>query len=177
MQPGIVIAWPSWAEVIPEESMLSRRMLIAGALAIAAGGVAYGHPHHELDADRHGDIERQIMAFRAALKDAVAAKDVAKLRAMYADGFTHTHGSGKTDGKDARIVALLASEPAIETAPASELSIRVHGPDTVVMTGRSPILNRQDGRSHDFRWLQVYARIGGEWQLAASQATRLPATA
>lgn len=156
--------------------MLSRRMLIAAGAALAACGAARSHPHHELDAERHGDIERQIMAFRTALKDAVAAKDVAKLRAMYADGFTHTHGSGKMDGKDARIVALLASDPAIETAPASELSIRVHGPDTVVMTGRSPILNRQEGRSYDFRWLQVYARSGGQWQLAASQATRLPVT-
>jgi hypothetical protein len=65
----------------------------------------------------------------------------------------------------------------IETAPVTELSIRVHGPDMAVMTGRSPILNRQENRTYDFRWMQVYSRASGQWQLAASQATRLPPTA
>lgn len=154
-----------------------RRRLVVTALLAAAAAPALAHPHDQLDAERSGDIERQLAAFRAALKDAIAAKDVARLRALYADGYTHTHGSGKMDGKDARIVSLLAGDPVIETAPVAELSIRVHGPDTAVMTGRSPVLNTQENRTYEFRWLQVYTRASGEWQLAASQATRLPATA
>jgi len=27
---------------------------------------------------------------------------------------------------------------------------------------------------YDFRWIAVYVKTGGAWQLAASQATRLP---
>ncbi len=30
-----------------------------------------------------------------------------------------------------------------------------------------------ENRNYDFRWVQVYVRVGGEWQLAVSQATRL----
>lgn len=153
--------------------MLSRRQLVAAAAVLPLPFGALAHPHEVLTSEQHGDIERQLMTFRNELKDAVAAKDVVRLRAMYADSFTHTHGSGKMDGKDARIVALLAGDPVIETAPASEFSIRVHGPDTAIITGRSPILNRQDGKSYDFRWIQVCTRVSGDWQLAASQATRL----
>jgi Domain of unknown function (DUF4440) len=155
--------------------MLPRRFALLGLAAVAAVP-AQAHPHGALDAERHGDIERQIMAFRAALKDAAAAKDIVALRRMYAEGFTHTHGSGKMDGKDTRIVALLAGEPGIETAPAGELAFRVHGPDMVILTGRSPILNKTEGRDYDFRWMQVYSRASGDWQLAASQPTRLPLT-
>lgn len=42
------------------------------------------------------------------------------------------------------IVSVLAEDPVIETAPADKLNLRVFGPDTVVVTGRSPILNRAE---------------------------------
>lgn len=155
--------------------MIGRRVFAFG-WAAAMAVPASAHPHETLKAEQHGDIERQIMTFRAALKDAVAAKDVLALRRMYADTFTHTHGSGKMDGKDARIVSLLAGEPVVETASTAELSFRVHGPDLVILTGRSPILNVKEGRDYDFRWVQVYTRVSGDWQLAVSQATRLPTT-
>lgn len=145
------------------------------AALLAAPGLR-AHPHHDLQAEQHGDIERQIMAFRAALKDAVAAKDAVALRTMYAESFTHTHGSGKVDGRDARLVSLLTGEPVIETARTSELAVSVHGPDLVILTGRSPILNVKEGRDYEFRWMQVYTRASGEWRIAASQATRLPTT-
>ena len=136
---------------------------------------ACGHPHEQLNAEQHGDIERQLAAFRNEIKDAIAAKDVAKLRTVYADSFTHTHGSGKMDGKDARIVALLAGDAVIETAKVNELTVRVHGPDMAIITGRSPFPDSQ-GKIYEARWMQVYTRASGHWQIAASQATRLPMT-
>lgn len=156
--------------------MISRRTTLGLFASATAIGIAAAHPHGVLTNEQHGDIERQIMAFRAALKDAVTAKDVARLKSMYAESFTHTHGSGKVDGRDARIVSLMAGEPTIEMAPASELSFRVHGPDMVVLTGKSPIQNVREQRDFDFRWVQVYSRATGEWQLVVSQATRLPTT-
>jgi hypothetical protein len=155
--------------------MLNRRVATLMPAALAAS-TALAHPHDELKQEQVADIERQIGVFRAALKDAVAAKDVGNLKAMYAESFTHTHGSGKVDGRDARIVALLAGEPTIEMAPASEIGLRVFGPDMVIVAGRSPILNVGENRMYDFRWMQVYSRASGEWRLAASQATRLPPT-
>jgi hypothetical protein len=150
-----------------------RAAALASALLVAAGPAA----PHSVEPPTPAQvklIENQIEAFRAEIRTAVAAKDVVALRAIYADSFTHTHGSGKMDGKDARIVALLAGDPAIETAPTTELSFRVFGADTVIVTGKSPILNTTENRHYDFRWLAVYVRDRGPWQLAASQATRLP---
>lgn len=155
--------------------MLNRRAALV-AFAAAAASPALAHPHHELDDERRADVERQLQAFRNDLKSAIAAKDVARLKDMYAESFTHTHGSGKVDGRDARIVSLLAGEPVIETASAAEATVRVHGPDMAIVSGRSPILNVNEGKSYDFRWIQVMTRADGQWRLAASQATRLALT-
>jgi Domain of unknown function (DUF4440) len=156
--------------------MFDRRSLLVGAAAFALAAPAFAHPHDELNAERLADIERQITTFRSALKDAVASKNVAQLKDMYAEGFTHTHTTGKVDDRAARVLSLLAGEPVIETATPTELSLRVHGPDQVILTGKSSIFSKADNRSYDVRWLQAYSRASGEWQLVASQATRLPIT-
>ena len=61
------------------------------------------------------------------MKAAMDAMDAAKLKAMYTDTYSHTHGSGKVDGRDARIVSLLTGDPVIEDAPITEMAVRVHG--------------------------------------------------
>jgi hypothetical protein len=116
----------------------------------------------------------EIKVFRDKLAKAVKDKDFATLRASYADAFTHTHGSGKLDNKDARIVSAMAGEPLIEAAPASEVSYRVFAGPTVIVTGKSPILNVKEQKTYDFRWVAVYVTARDGWQLAVSQATRLP---
>jgi ketosteroid isomerase-like protein len=159
-----------------ELPMFDRRSAMLGLAVVSVAAPALAHPHDDLNEERRADIERQILAFRNDLKSAITAKDVAKLKEMYAESFTHVHATGKVDGRDSRIVSLLAGEPVIETASAHELSVRIHGPDMAIVSGRSPILNAQDGKSYDFRWMQVMTRVQGEWRLAASQATRLPLT-
>jgi ketosteroid isomerase-like protein len=156
--------------------MLNRRALMASAALAVAPTPLLAHPSTPRPAAA-ASVERELMAFRAALAAALQAKDVAKLKGMYTEDFTHTHGSGKVDGRDARIVSLLAGEPVIETAPMSEVSVRVHGNDLAILAAKSPILNVRENRHYDFRWMQVFARSGGHWHLAASQATRLPPAA
>ncbi len=116
----------------------------------------------------------EVGDFRMRLAKAIAAKDAAALRTMYADSFRHTHGSGKIDGKDARIVSVLAGDPVIETAPAEDRVISVPNGWAAIATGKSPIRSLADGKTYDFRWIVVYVRVGDGWQVAASQATRLP---
>ncbi|HYF07788.1 MAG TPA: nuclear transport factor 2 family protein, partial [Acetobacteraceae bacterium] len=119
--------------------------------------------------------EPEMVAFRRAITEAIAARDEARLAAMYAPSFVHTHGSGRMDGREARIASLLAGEPVIENAPVTDWVVRQPAPDTAIVTGRSPILNTREDRTYEFRWVQIFVRVEGRWLLAASQATRLPA--
>jgi ketosteroid isomerase-like protein len=142
------------------------------ALCLLIAAQAAAHPPGVKDEDQA--VAHEVEALREELKRAIERKDVALLRAMYADGFTHTHGSGRMDGKDTRIVSVLAGDPAIETAPVEELNYRVFGNHTIIVTGKSPIPDKSKNKTYNFRWIAVYAKAGGRWQLAASQATRLP---
>jgi ketosteroid isomerase-like protein len=158
--------------------MLDRRSLLLSGLVLGATTFAHAHPHGVLDAERHSDIERQINAFREGLKTAAAAKDIARLRGMYAEAFTHTHTTGQVDGRETRITHVAGGDhPVIELAPVTELSMRIHGPDLVIVSGRSPIMNRRENRMVQVRWMQVMTRAEGEWRLASSMAVRLPDTA
>ena len=154
--------------------MVRRRLLLA-APAVLVAGPALAHPPRQPDAAESNSLVDEIAAFRQRIAKAVADKDFATLRAVYADAFTHTHGSGKIDDKNARIVSAMAGEPMIENAPARELVYRVFAGPTVIVTGLSPILNVKEQKTYDFRWVAVYVTGRDGWQLAVSQATRLPA--
>lgn len=152
--------------------MLRRSLFAVTPLALLALP-ALAHP---VQAPTGAEAQRmidEITTFRAKLAKAVETKDFATLRASYADSYSHTHGSGKFDNKDARLVSAMAGEPLIEAAPASELVFRVFAGPTVILTGKSPILNVKEGKTYGFRWVSVYVTAAEGWQLAVSQATRL----
>ncbi|MCC8430244.1 nuclear transport factor 2 family protein [Reyranella aquatilis] len=152
-----------------------RRRTLLGALPLLAMApeAALAHPPRQPDSAEAKKFIEEVTDFRVKLAKAVLAKDFAALRPLYADSFTHTHGSGKIDNKDARLVAAMAGEPLIEAAPATDLSFRVFTGPTVVVTGKSPILNVKEQKTYDFRWVCVYVTAKDGWQLAVSQATRL----
>ena len=156
---------------------MHRRSFVAALplLALLPTAAALAHPPQAPEGAEAQRMIDEVTAFRAKLAKAVGAKDFAALRAAYADTYSHTHGSGKLDNKDARLVSAMAGEPMIENAPASELSFRVFTGPTVIVTGKSPILNVKEQKTYDFRWVCVYVTAIGGWQLAVSQATRLPA--
>jgi hypothetical protein len=124
---------------------------------------ALAHPPQAPEGAEAQRMIDEVTAFRAKLARAVEARDFATLRASYADTYSHTHGSGKFDNKDARLVSA-----------ATELVFRVFTGPTVIATGKSPILNVKEQKTYDFRWVAVYVTAVGGWQLAVSQATRLP---
>ena len=152
---------------------MDRRFLLA-ALPLTIAFPAFAHPPRQPDSAEAASLIEEIRAFRARLAKAVTDKDFATLRALYADAFSHTHGSGKLDNKDARLVSAMAGEPMIENAPATDLSFRVFAGPTVIVTGKSPILNVKEQRTYDFQWVCVYVTGKDGWLLAVSQATRLP---
>jgi len=152
---------------------MRRRILLAGLPLLLSTPEAFAHPPRQPDAAEAKKFIQEVTDFRAKLARAVRAKDLAALRPLYADSFTHTHGSGKIDNKDARLVSAMAGEPLIEAAPATELSFRVFTGPTVIVTGKSPILNVKEQKTYDFRWVCVYVTAQDGWQLAVSQATRL----
>jgi ketosteroid isomerase-like protein len=139
-------------------------------------GCLISHVWAHADVKVVGDplVLQEVVAVRAAIAAATQAKDAAKLKTLFTDDFTHTHGSGKVDGRDARIVSLLTSEPTIEMAHPDELVMHSYQGVTAILRGKSPILNARENLYYQFRWVQVFIKTPTGWKLAVSQATRLP---
>ena len=148
-------------------------------LAVAVASIvlpiapALAHPPTILSEKAQKLVAEEVAAFRKELAAAIKAKNVTRLKRMYAPTFIHTHGSGKLDGKDARIKSILDGHPVIEDAPVTELVIRIPSDWVGVVTGLSPIKSQVDGKTYAFRWTTVYVREGMSWNVAASHATRL----
>lgn len=153
---------------------MRRRTLLAGLPLLLLAPEALAHPPRQPDSAEAKKFIEEVTDFRAKLVKAVLAKDLAALRPLYADSFTHTAETGKLNTKDARLAAAMAGEPMIETAPATDLIFRVFTGPTVIATGKSPIQNAADHKTYDVRWVSMYVTGKDGWQLAASQATRLP---
>lgn len=151
--------------------MPTRRNAGAAVLvtALFCAGTALSQP--VVPSPALAEARKELEAFRSELKRAAELRDIARLRILIADPFTHIHASGKTDDKAARIIALVARDPAIETSLVIDPVVQLYGSDTAILTARSPLLNRDDNRNYDFRWMQVFTKISGQWQLAASQVT------
>jgi len=150
----------------------TRRTVLALAALLFAAAPAVAHPPSIQTPEAERAVAEEVTAFRKTVADAIAAKDAARLRTLYGDGFTHTHTSGKTDNKDARIVSALAGDPVIETADVTDLVIRAPNDWVAIATGTSPIVSIVDGKTYAVKWITIYTRRGDSWVVAASQATR-----
>lgn len=150
-----------------------KRSAVVITLLFSTAFPAMSHPPAKLSLHGEAGIVEELQTFRKRFADIVASKDPAKLRNVFADSFVHTTPNATREGKAARIAALAAGEPAIETAPATDLKIHVHaGGWVAIAIGTSPIKSPGDGKTYAVAWTITYVRNGEAWQLAASQATR-----
>ena len=152
--------------------LLARIAIVLVATLANAFENASAHPPAIVSEAQRKLISGEVEAFRREVAAAIKAKDAKRLQRMYAPSFVHTHTSGKTDDKKARIAALLKGDPVIETATVSDLVIRIPNDWVGIATGVSPIKS-DDGKTYDVRWTAVYTRDGQSWHVAASHATRL----
>ena len=121
-------------------------------------------------------LQTEIANFRKDFQAAGTQRDAAALRRFYTEDFTHTHTSGKVDGKDARIVSVMAGEPTVEMAPVPEFQLSCFGESMCIARALSPIKRGSDGKWFDVRWTQTYVKTSRGWQIAISQATGLANT-
>ncbi len=135
---------------------------------LALAGASAASPMNEALA-----VEKDLMAFRDSMREAMRSKDAIKLRTMLADGFSHIDDAGAIAEREAHITRLLIGEAMIEEAGVAEWRLRPHGRDTAILTGRGKLTDKADGRPYDVRWTQVFVREVGVWRIAASQVTRL----
>jgi Domain of unknown function (DUF4440) len=144
--------------------------LLLSAVAFAGTSAARQSPR----APKPSGVESAILALDARRFKAMAEADLAALDRILGDDLTYTHTSGWTQSKSELMESLRSGKLRyLSIEPANE-KVRDYG-TTAVGTGRAAFKVRLEGKELNLqlRFIEVYVRRHGRWQLVAWQSTRL----
>ena len=118
----------------------------------------------------------RIIALDKERMQAMADKDVAKLKNMLCKGLIYTHSSARMDTKDSLIGNMESGATVYTAVEPSEVVAQDLG-DVVVLTGKAQISVVANGKPNSFgvRFTDVYQNQGGTWRMVTWQSTKLPA--
>ena len=117
----------------------------------------------------------EILALDRKRADAMVRQDVETLARLLADDLSYTHSDGRTDTKESFLSLISGSAIRYLGVDYSNQKVTDCG-DAVIVRGIARMrLLRDPGGAQDYSvlFLDVWARRGGRWQMAAWQATRI----
>ena len=118
------------------------------------------------------EAEREIRRLLEELAQAHLRSDGAALDRIRADDFVFTTADGRLLNKAQAAVG--PSDYVLSTYEHDDIRVRVYG-DTTVVTGSLTTEGTFRGRprSGQLRWMRVFVKQHGSWQLVANQVTRI----
>jgi ketosteroid isomerase-like protein len=129
-------------------------------------------------------IEAELKKIESEWPKAYKAKDAATIKRILADDILLTYPDGSTGPKSAEVQLTETGAITYDSWDSSETKVTVLGADAAFLTGVSTIKNgklkdpntqQTIDISGQYRFLDVYAKRNGAWQVVASQVTRIQA--
>ena len=117
-----------------------------------------------------------VKAAEKAWAAATVAGDEAALKTVLADDLMYTHSNGDTDTKAVYISNLKDGTRKYHKLDHENMDVRLYG-DTAVVAATAQVATASKGGAASpahLRFLHVWVRTKGKWQLAAHQSLRLP---
>lgn len=118
---------------------------------------------------------QEVLQAEAAWATALRMLDLAALDQLMADDYQIIQPGGLLLGKVETLASLRSEQRHWEVAESDEHQVRVYG-DTAVVIGRWRGRGVNHGQRFDYaaRYLGVWVKRAGRWQLVADQSTELP---
>jgi hypothetical protein len=125
-------------------------------------------------ASDNAKVEQQILKTLEQRTQAQIQRDFPTLERLMADECTYTHASSQTQNKTEFIGDLKSGKRAYKALKNTDLRVLVYG-HTAVLTGRTGISAVNDGKNTEvsIKFLEVYEKRHGQWQMVAHQSTRI----
>lgn len=118
-----------------------------------------------------------LIAFADAFDRAQLAQDRAAMERMVADDLVFIDGSGKRQGKKEFILGWMTPGDRFDPLVLVDRVVVPLGPDAGVVNAETNLTGISGGRrfASRFRFADSFRRVGGKWQVAHIQVTRMPA--
>ena len=121
------------------------------------------------------DAVDQVKKMDQQWAEATLRRDSAALNRILADDLKYVHGNASIQNKKEFIDSLKSGDLAYHTIDFEDVDVRVVG-DSAIAMSKLRLFITMGGQDQKFevRFLRVYVKRKGAWQLLAHQATRLP---
>jgi ketosteroid isomerase-like protein len=146
--------------------------IIAILLLALPGGVA---AQSNDAAKPNAETEKAIMKIEQDVSTALTKGDADALSKALADGFYAVNPDGTTQTKAEFVADLKSGKFKLESNKLDDMKVQAADADMAVVTYRSTDKGSVGGHdiSGQYRWLDVFAKRGGTWQIIVSQGTNL----
>jgi ketosteroid isomerase-like protein len=113
-----------------------------------------------------------VLAVERAWTQAHLAHDLATIERLMADDYAKIQPDGSVIGKAEALASYEPENRFWELAEGDEYDVRLYG-DTAVVIGRWRARGENGGVRFDYaaRFLSIYVRRNGQWQMVAEQST------
>ena len=117
----------------------------------------------------------EIIALENRRIEAMTKQDGEALGEILADDLIYTHSTARMENKAEHIANITSGRPKYVSIDRQDVMVRQYG-DTAVVTGHAKMHVNANGRDNKFevRFIDVYAKRQGVWQMVAWQSTKLP---
>jgi ketosteroid isomerase-like protein len=151
---------------------------LALALVMAVTVPAYGQTPEKKSAPaaKPADASAELMKIEHDMLAALLKKDAATFAKHFADDAVLTTPDGAVQTKVQLLGDVKSGALVLEASTISDMKVKIHG-DAAVVTYITTDKGKYKGQdiSGRFRWIDVFVRQGGAWQLVAGQGTPIQA--
>jgi ketosteroid isomerase-like protein len=109
-----------------------------------------------------------VESINRSIEEAVVARDMERLQALYADDFVFTHGTGLVQTKAEWLDSIRDKRTRFISRQLDMTSVEIH-PDTAIVTGRLLVCRQSesDEATYGLQYVRVYSSRSGLWQLVS----------
>ena len=121
--------------------------------------------------------EREVLKLNKEYQEAIARRDASVHERLFAADYTYTPGNGNIMGREEHMSFTKSAAVEVKSLRSEDLRVRIYGA-TAVVTGMWVSVDRRAGREfaeRRIRYLLVYVRRAGRWQIVAEQRTGVAA--
>ncbi len=151
-------------------------LLLPALLPLAHGQTAHKRPAGAASSSPQETAEA-IQHLEGELRTAIMNGDAAWFEEHLAENYAETDSEGKVMSRAEVIQFYRTTAPEYDSWNLSEGTARTYNGNTVILTARLELEGTLRGRkvSGAFRVTRIWIKQAGDWQLAASQYTRIAA--
>ena len=123
--------------------------------------------------------EREVLKLNKQYEEAIARRDASVHERLFASDYTYTPGNGNFMDRTEHMKFTKGGSAVVKSLRSENVLARIYG-NTAVVTGIWVSVDSRGGRDfaeRRIRYILVYHKKSGRWQIVAEQRTGVPAQA